>query len=262
MEQAGRRPDLGVREGPKSGPVVLAWPNALILRPSAQLVLTSLLGLYVELLCIRWMPAHVRYLSYFTNFTLLASFLGLGVGILSARRRLPLGPKTFPWLLLGVAVLVAATKLELRLGSLGVLYYGAAEGGEFLTENTLVLPAAFLLVSVLFVAIGRPLGLLIATVTPPLRAYGWDIAGSLLGIAGFFVLSLTEQPPGRLVRRTAAPRGATDRPALARCAPDARPRRGGDGDRLADRVGLLLLAVLQDRPDAYGRRHRLPAERQ
>jgi hypothetical protein len=134
-------------------------------------------------------------LSYFTNFILLASFLGLGVGMLSARRRLPLGPRTFPWLLLGVAVLVAVTKFELNLGSVGVLYYGAGERGEFPTENALVLPAAFLLVSVLFVAIGRPLGLLIAAVTPPLRAYGWDIAGSLLGIAGFFVLSLTEQPP-------------------------------------------------------------------
>lgn len=176
--------------------VQAAWPGALIRRPSTQLLLTSALALYVELLAIRWMPAHVRYLSYFTNFILLASFLGLSVGILSSRRRLPaLSTRVFPWFLLGVAVLVALSRFELTIGSVGVLYYGAGESGEFPTENALVLPAAFLLVSILFVTIGRPLGTLIAEVRPPLRAYGWDIAGSLVGIAAFFFMSLTRQPP-------------------------------------------------------------------
>jgi hypothetical protein len=172
-----------------------AWPGALIRSPRAQLFLTSFLGLYAELLCIRWMPAHVRFLSYFTNFILLASFLGLGVGILSARRKLPLGPKSFPLLFLFGAILIALTKFELHIGSAGVLYYGAGESGTAPPENALVLPAAFLLVSLLFVCIGRPLGNLLADVTPPLRAYALDIAGSLAGIAAFFVLSWFEQPP-------------------------------------------------------------------
>src|ERR1700730_3862880 len=143
------------------------------------------------------MPAHVRFLSYFTNFILLASFLGLGVGILSARspRKLPLGPRTFPLLMLFAAILIAATRFELKIGSAGVLYYGAGESGSAPPENALVLPAAFLLVSLLFVCIGRPLGTLLGQVTPPLRAYGLDIAGSLAGIAAFFLLSLFEQPP-------------------------------------------------------------------
>ena len=84
--------------------MIAAWPGALVGRKDVQLFLTSLLGLYAELLCIRWMPAHVRFLSYFTNFILLASFLGLGVGILSARRKLPLGPRSFPLLLLTAAL--------------------------------------------------------------------------------------------------------------------------------------------------------------
>lgn len=142
------------------------------------------------------MPAHVRYLSYFTNFILLASFLGLGVGILSARRRLPLGLAVFPWLLLAVVVLVAVSKHELVIGSVGVLYYGAGEGGAFPPENALVLPASFLLVALLFVCVGRPLGRLLLEVRPPLRAYGFDIGGSLAGIGAFFLLALTEQPPG------------------------------------------------------------------
>ena len=108
-----------------------AWPGALVRRPTTQLLLTSLLGLYVELLCIRWMPAHVRYLSYFSNFILLASFLGLGVGILTAKRSLPLGPRLFPWFMLAVAVLVARTKFELAMVSLGCaeMGYAVADAG-------------------------------------------------------------------------------------------------------------------------------------
>src|SRR5256714_10419988 len=174
-----------------------AWPGALVRSPRAQLFLTSFLGLYAELLCIRWMPAHVRFLSYFTNFILLASFLGLGVAILSARSqgKLPLGPRTFPLLLLFAAILIAATRFELHNGSAGMLYYGAGESGTAPPESALVLPAAFLLVSLLFVCIGRPLGILLGQVTPPLRAYAFDIGGSLAGIAAFFILSLFEQPP-------------------------------------------------------------------
>src|SRR5919198_4372896 len=186
----------GIRSAATIDPMSFAaWPGAPLRRPEAQLFLTSLLGLYAELLCIRWMPAHVRFLSYFTNFILLASFLGLGVGILSVRRKLPLGPRTFPLLFLFAAILIAATKFELHIGSAGVLYYGAGEGGTAPPENALVLPIAFLLVSLLFVCIGRPLGVLLSQVTPPLRAYALDIAGSLAGIAAFFVLSWFEQEP-------------------------------------------------------------------
>jgi hypothetical protein len=172
-----------------------AWPGALVRRPDIQLFLTSFLGLYAELLFIRWMPAHVRYLSYFTNFILLASFLGLGVGILSVRRSLPLGPRLFPVLILGAAILIAVSRFELIIGSQGVLYYGSGENGAAPPENGIVLPAAFLVVSLIFVCIGRPLGRLLGEVTPPLRAYGFDVVGSLAGIATFFVLSLTDQPP-------------------------------------------------------------------
>src|SRR5262249_59124590 len=59
----------------------------------------------------------------------------------------------------------------------------------------LVLPAAFLLIALLFVCIGRPLGILLGEVTPPLLAYAFDIVGSLAGIAAFFILSLLELPP-------------------------------------------------------------------
>jgi len=167
--------------------------------PGARLFVTSLLALYAELLCIRWIPAYVRFISYFTNFILLASFLGLGVGILAARRTnrrsLGMGLTLFPWLLLAVVALVAISRFELRIESAGVLYYGASEGGAAPPESWVVLPAAFLLVSLVFVCLGRELGRLLAEVGPPLRAYALDVGGSIAGVAAFFFLSLTQQPP-------------------------------------------------------------------
>src|SRR5438067_7795840 len=55
-------------------------------RPGLDLFLVSLLLLFLELACIRWFPAHVLYLTFFTNMVLLASFLGMSLGCLAARR--------------------------------------------------------------------------------------------------------------------------------------------------------------------------------
>ena len=52
-----------------------------------SLFLSSFLVLFLEIALIRWMPAYIRLLAYFSNFILLASFLGIGVGCLLASRR-------------------------------------------------------------------------------------------------------------------------------------------------------------------------------
>ena len=53
-------------------------------RAPVRLFLTSGVVLFVELLLIRWIPANVMYVGFFRNFLLMASFLGIGAGILSA----------------------------------------------------------------------------------------------------------------------------------------------------------------------------------
>ena len=52
-----------------------------------RLFLVSFLVLFLQVALIRWMPAYVRLLAYFSNFILLAAFLGIGVGILLTRKR-------------------------------------------------------------------------------------------------------------------------------------------------------------------------------
>jgi spermidine synthase len=157
-----------------------------------QLFMTSFVILFFELACIRWVPAHVRLLSYFMNFILLAAFLGIGVGILAGRReRLWLPP--FPLMLLLLSLAIAFNRFDFQILSTQVLYYGAGEIAAA-NEHYFVLPLVFTLVALTFVPLARPLGRLLNAL-PPLQAYAIDIAGSLAGIAAFFVMSYLALPP-------------------------------------------------------------------
>src|SRR4051812_32159190 len=64
---------------------LLAQDRPLIADARYRIYLASFTLLFFELLCIRWTPSYVRSLSYFNNFILMPSFLGMGLGILAPR---------------------------------------------------------------------------------------------------------------------------------------------------------------------------------
>ncbi len=168
-----------------------------VLRPLSgdtfRLLLTSATLLYVELLLIRWVTANVVYIGFFSNFLLMASFLGIGLGILLGRggRRLPILP--FALLLLATVRLVYGAQLNVQLRATDEIYFGLAESGAA-DVNFLVLPLIFVLVTALLASLALPLGPLLRSM-PPLRAYATDIAGSLIGIALFVTLSASGTDP-------------------------------------------------------------------
>jgi hypothetical protein len=164
-----------------------------ITNPRLRILLVSFAMLFFELLCIRWIPSYVRYLSYFNNFILFASFLGMGLGILTARRQRFWFPP-FPLLLLILTIVVAKNRFDLLVNSTQVLYYGAGEAQSASAENFIVLPIIFGLVTLCFIPLGRAFGQLI-TQARPLTAYTFDIIGSLLGIALFSAMSYFALPP-------------------------------------------------------------------
>lgn len=157
-----------------------------------QLFLTSFVILYFELICIRWLPAYVRFLGYFMNFIMLASFLGIGLGIMISRNGKLRLPNFFVWIFVLVAV-TRFSQFELYLPSTQVLYYVAGEKVAP-PENSIVLPIIFFLVTVSFMILARPLGKLLRA-CPPLEAYTLDILGSLAGISTFFVISYFSLSP-------------------------------------------------------------------
>jgi len=148
--------------------------------------------LFFELFCIRWIPSYVRYLSYFNNFLLMASFLGIGLGMLSARRERFWFPP-FPVLVALLVFIIAKTKFQLVISSTQVLYYGISEQSAQ-TENFLVLPVIFGMVTLCFIPLSRSFGKLFSQLNP-LTAYTYDIIGSLAGIAAFSAISYFTLPP-------------------------------------------------------------------
>ena len=158
-----------------------------------RLVLTSGTLLFVELLLIRWIPSLVRYIGFFSNFLLIASFLGIGLGILLGRRVRFAAIATFPVLLAVVVWIVTSLALNLQIRSTDELFFGLAESSSA-DLNFLVLPLVFTLVAALMAALALPLGPLLRS-RPPLVVYTFDITGSLLGIAAFTALSAAGTTP-------------------------------------------------------------------
>jgi SAM-dependent methyltransferase len=179
--------------GPTPGAAQRAGVLGVLGGNRTRLVLTSGTLLFVELLLIRWIPSEVRYIGFFSNFLLMASFLGIGIGLLLGRLRKLDSIAIFPIILVVVVALITSLELDVQVKSLDELFFGLAESSSA-DVNFLVLPIVFGLVTALMASLAIPLGPLLRSM-PPLQAYGWDIVGSMAGIASFTVLSAAGTPP-------------------------------------------------------------------
>jgi len=156
-----------------------------------RLVLLSFLMLFVELALIRWTGSNIVYLSYFSNFVLLGSFLGIGIGFLRARARRDL----FPWAPVALVTLVAFVlvfPVEIDRRGDELIYFGDPNATGLPTWVTL--PVIFLAVAAVLAMIAEGVARTFARFEP-LEAYRLDIAGSLAGIVGFSILSFLHAPP-------------------------------------------------------------------
>jgi SAM-dependent methyltransferase len=156
-----------------------------------RLVLGSALMLFLELALIRWLGSNIVHLSYFSNFVLLGSFLGIGIGFLVSRRRwslVPLAPLLLAMLVLGVRLWPVSVD---RTGSDVIYFTSLTAHGP---PAWVVLPIVFVVVALVIAGPAEIVGRCFADLAP-LTAYRWDLIGSLLGISLFAVLSFVWAPP-------------------------------------------------------------------
>lgn len=176
-----------------------------------DLFLVSFLILFFELACIRWFASTVLYLTFFTNLVLMACFLGMSVGLMSARRKQDLTTLIFP---LAVAAVVAAVFIGSQRGSrfyvidVGAqktpeeVFFGAEPGlsGD-LDPSRLVVPIEvlaggfFVLIALSFVGLGQFMGRAFDSIPNRIAAYSVDVLGSLAGIAAFGWMAVYRTPP-------------------------------------------------------------------
>jgi hypothetical protein len=156
-----------------------------------RLVLASTTMLFVELALIRWAGANVVHLSYFSNFILLGSFLGIGIGFLIPAARGQWLKRWTPIPLALLVILVRAYPVQVRQSSSEVIYFTAVKTTGL--PQWVTLPAIFLLTAVIMAGIGKITADLFRQL-PSLDAYRYDLLGSITGSVAFAALSWVRAP--------------------------------------------------------------------
>jgi hypothetical protein len=161
-----------------------------------RLVLASFLMLFVELMLIRWTSSNIYSLFFFTNFVLIASFLGIGVGFLRANESRSL----FPWssILLSLVVLfsyLCSYEYQAKLNPItGNLDYVSKLFKSHAYPVLLTLPLVFIFVTATMASIANAVAQSFKTF-PALQAYRLEVLGTLAGIIIFSGLAVFAMSP-------------------------------------------------------------------
>ncbi|MDH5590035.1 MAG: hypothetical protein OEZ37_08300, partial [Gemmatimonadota bacterium] len=179
----------------------LPRPQAPLIRPGLELIGASFAVLFQELALIRWIPTQVRVAAYFPNLVLIAAFLGLGLGALTARR------KSFFWLwpvsllaLAGASIALSGVAFTAEDVSehLWLLYSDLDATAPVVTGIRLPIVLIFVLVAGSFMPLGQYIGQRLDTFrekSSALWGYSLDLAGSLAGVVLFAVASFLHTGP-------------------------------------------------------------------
>jgi spermidine synthase len=173
-----------------------------------ELFLISLVILFLELAGIRWFPAHVLYLTFFTNVVLLACFLGMSVGCLAASH----GRNYLTWTpLLLLVALAAAHAVEISSGSFvkfvdvgnqaspQQIFFGTEYHSGDLSSYAIPVEVLcgffFTVIALAFIGPGQELGRALKRWPNRVQAYTLNIIGSIAGILLFAACSWLELSP-------------------------------------------------------------------
>jgi uncharacterized membrane protein/IMP cyclohydrolase len=155
-----------------------------------RLFVGSAVMLFTELALIRWLAAHVVYLAYFTNFVLLASFLGIGIGFLRADRARDRSAHA-PWALAALVGFVALFPVRVSWDAERELVgFAGLPPLPMGVELAVLFVGTAVVMALVAEAVARAFARL-----QPLEAYRLDIAGSLVGIGLFSLASFAGTGP-------------------------------------------------------------------
>jgi SAM-dependent methyltransferase len=155
-----------------------------------RLVVASALMLFVQLALIRWSGANLVHLSYFSNLILLASFLGIGLGFLRARKPRDLG-RYAPVAVLVLIAFIFFFPARIEGSSSELIFFTEVRPTGLPTWVTL--PLVFLVVAFAMTLLGEITGRAFLAFTA-LDAYRWDIVGSLSGTLLFTLVAFLRSP--------------------------------------------------------------------
>ncbi len=184
-------------------------PRALGGFSYGKLALVSVLGLFLEVLMIRWVSSEIRIFAYFKNFVLIACFLGFGLGCYLCRRRMNLLAFLLPLAALVLVIKIPWKSLREPINRLPTLLGALSEvhiwGVPSLPPSwssysglllaALVIVPLFSLLAFLFVPLGQLVGWYLENAGNGIFGYTVNTLGSLAGILLYTVLCFLYEPP-------------------------------------------------------------------
>ena len=171
-----------------------------------QLILVSVLSLFLEMLMIRWVSSEIRIFAYFKNFVLVACFLGFGLGCYFSRRRVQLIAMIAPLLLLTIVLKTPVSPLRRTMAALPQLIGGGVEVHVWGVPSMpaswtgmllalMVVVPLFAVIATIFIPFGQLVGWYLENSPNGVKAYSANVLASLAGIAGFTLLCFLHQAP-------------------------------------------------------------------
>jgi hypothetical protein len=170
------------------------------------LIVFSVLGMFFEMMMIRWVSSEIRIFAYFKNFVLVACFFGFGLGCYFGKRRINLIALFLPLLLLCLLIQIPWAPLRTLVSTLPGLLGSSTEvqiwgipsmpaDWPSMTAAILVTVPIFGLLVFCFVPFGQLVGWLLENATAGIRAYSVNVLAGLFGITLFTALCFADTPP-------------------------------------------------------------------
>ncbi|HTM43285.1 MAG TPA: methyltransferase domain-containing protein [Terriglobales bacterium] len=174
-----------------------------------NLVLVSVLSLFLELLMIRWISSEIRIFAYFKNFVLIACFLGFGLGCYLSRRRINLFSMLVPLVVLTLFVNSPIEFIRSQMAGLPAMLGASSQvqvwGVPYMTSDAaslaslvsalLICALLFVLIGFIFIPIGQMVGWYLENAPKGIAAYSVNVLASLVGITLYTLLCFWYQPP-------------------------------------------------------------------
>lgn len=174
-----------------------------------DLFLVSFLILFLELACIRYFGSTVVFLTFFTNIVLMACFLGMTVGLLAASRKANLIHSSIFLLALSVGAACLVLWSYQRFGKIMIdvggqnspqlIFFGTEyrprDPSHFIIPIEAVAGFFYVSIALTFVGLGQVMGRLFNEIPDRVRAYTFNVLGSLAGISVFGLASYFQSSP-------------------------------------------------------------------
>jgi SAM-dependent methyltransferase len=174
-------------------------------RRDGEIFLVSVLILYLELVLIRWIGTEIRIFAFLGNLVLVICFFGVGLGCYRASQSAELARMGITLLVL---VVLVSNPLHIRWLDLNLVTFllsGFEESpmwqpiaewsGLYIVGALVIVGVLLYLIAFAFVPAGQMLGRAFQEHPRVIRAYSFNVAGSLVGVWLFNAMSWISTPP-------------------------------------------------------------------